>query len=377
MRLVVKKWLHLAHRRSARRLDLDDVCAQIAKNLAAQKAPLGRQIQYAARTQHDAIYAPCLLNFTRPLFGYSYGHAHAGLSHARLSHARLSHARLSNDKLPRVNHRGPPFLATAKRGRAAAKCDMVRHAGLAAVCHLNDHTPAGYRCHIVIVSSGRSRRGIAVMAASAASYFSRESVVESVAQMGPTAETAPGLQGASGNKIPIKSPRFYAFLAAQFLGAANDNAFKITLVLFVLSVISGEARQLRYSSLTTALYPVPFLLFSPLAGYFADRFTKHRVLFWTKCPEIIAMTLATIGFYLASIPFLLFVLFFTATHSSFFSPAKYGILPEVFVDKDLPVANGVLELTTDLAILIGSIAGVYAYSLFRPNLAHAGLVFLA
>ncbi len=215
------------------------------------------------------------------------------------------------------------------------------------------------------------------MAASAASYFSRESVVESVAQMGPTAETAPGLQGASGNKIPIKSPRFYAFLAAQFLGAANDNAFKITLVLFVLSVISGEARQLRYSSLTTALYPVPFLLFSPLAGYFADRFTKHRVLFWTKCPEIIAMTLATIGFYLASIPFLLFVLFFTATHSSFFSPAKYGILPEVFVDKDLPVANGVLELTTDLAILIGSIAGVYAYSLFRPNLAHAGLVFLA
>src|SRR6266851_234554 len=79
---------------------------------------------------------------------------------------------------------------------AAAKCDMVRHAGLAAVCHLNDHTPAGYRCHIVIVSSGRSRRGIAVMAASAASYFSQESVVESVAQMDPTAETAPGLQGA-------------------------------------------------------------------------------------------------------------------------------------------------------------------------------------
>jgi len=215
------------------------------------------------------------------------------------------------------------------------------------------------------------------MAASVASYFSRESVVKSVAQMGPTAETAPGLQGASGNKIRIKSPRFYAFLAAQFLGAANDNAFKITLVLFVLSVVSGEARQLRYSSLTTALYPVPFLLFSPLAGYFADRFTKHRVLFWTKCPEIIAMTLATIGFYRASIPFLLFVLFFTATHSSFFSPAKYGILPEVFEDKDLPVANGVLELTADLAILIGSIAGVYAYSLFRPNLAHAGLVFLA
>jgi len=39
----------------------------------------------------------------------------------------------------------------------------------------------------------------------------------------------------------------------------------------------------------------------------------------------------------------------------FFSPAKYGILPEVFYDENISSANGVLELTTDLAILIGSI----------------------
>ena len=124
-------------------------------------------------------------------------------------------------------------------------------------------------------------------------------------------------------------------MAAQFLGAANDNAFKITLILFVLSMVSGEARQVRYSSLATALYAIPFLLFSPIAGYIADRFPKHRVLIWTKAPEIVAMTLATIGFYLQASRSCSFVLFFTATHSAFFSPAKYGILPEMFEDADI------------------------------------------
>jgi acyl-[acyl-carrier-protein]-phospholipid O-acyltransferase / long-chain-fatty-acid--[acyl-carrier-protein] ligase len=203
-----------------------------------------------------------------------------------------------------------------------------------------------------------------------------DDVIDSCTQMGAMADTATGATGKPG-KVAISSPRFHAFLTAQFLGALNDNAFKMTLVLFMLSVVTGEAGEVRYTSLATAVYPVPFLLFSPLAGYFADRFPKHRVLFWTKCPEIIAMTLATIGLYLGSVPFLLFVLFFTATHSAFFSPAKYGILPEVFEDAELSSANGVLEMTTDLAILIGSISGVYIYRAFSHDLAQAGIVFIA
>jgi MFS family permease len=190
--------------------------------------------------------------------------------------------------------------------------------------------------------------------------------------MGTISKSA-GVSTPPAVKIRVSSARFYAFLAAQFLGAANDNAFKITLVLFMLSSVSGAAQQLKYSSLATALYPVPFpfLLFSPLAGFLADRFRKHRVLFWSKCPEIVAMGLATIGFEIRSIPFLLGVLFFTAAHSAFFSPGKYGILPEVFADKDLSVANGLLEMTTDIAILIGSTLGVYVYVVFREDLALA------
>jgi acyl-[acyl-carrier-protein]-phospholipid O-acyltransferase / long-chain-fatty-acid--[acyl-carrier-protein] ligase len=191
-------------------------------------------------------------------------------------------------------------------------------------------------------------------------------------------ETPKSVDDSAGgqHKVRISSPRFQAFLAAQFLGAANDSAFKMTLVLLILSAISGEARQLKCSSLATGLFPIPFLLFSPLAGFIADRFNKHRVLFWTKCPEIAAMALAMAGFASKSIPFLMGVLFFTATHSAFFSPSKYGILPEVFENQDLSAANGILEMTTDIAILVGSILGVYVYAVFHDTLVRAGFVFL-
>jgi MFS family permease len=168
------------------------------------------------------------------------------------------------------------------------------------------------------------------------------------------------------------------------------------MVLFLISVVSGEGREVRYfgqadlpalpgagfgaaavASLATALFPIPFLLFSPVAGYLADRFAKHRVLLWTKCPEILVMALAAAGFALRNIPFLFVVLFLSATHSAFFSPAKYGVLPEVFDDENISSANGVLELTTDLAILIGSIAGVYIYGIFDRDLVWAGIIFTA
>jgi acyl-[acyl-carrier-protein]-phospholipid O-acyltransferase / long-chain-fatty-acid--[acyl-carrier-protein] ligase len=178
-------------------------------------------------------------------------------------------------------------------------------------------------------------------------------------------------------KIGLGSPRFHAFLVAQFLGAANDNAYKVTLILLILATVPDETGQVLYASLASAFFPIPFLLFSPTAGYLADRWPKHRVLLATKLPEIGAMMLATAGFWLASLPLLLAALFLMATQSAFFSPAKYGLFPEVFRNEDLSMANGFLELTTNLAILTGSIAGVLVYGAFQGSLAWAGLVYLA
>jgi acyl-[acyl-carrier-protein]-phospholipid O-acyltransferase/long-chain-fatty-acid--[acyl-carrier-protein] ligase len=175
----------------------------------------------------------------------------------------------------------------------------------------------------------------------------------------------------------LTSPRFIAFLCAQFLGALNDNAFKVTIIMLALATFADEAMQVRYASTATALVPIPFLLFSPLAGSIADRYAKHRVLFWTKAPEILAMLLATLAFALASLPLLLVALFLMSVQAAFFSPAKYGILPEVFDNTNLSLANGVLELTTNLAILLGSVLGVVVYGIAKAELVTAGLIYLA
>jgi len=175
----------------------------------------------------------------------------------------------------------------------------------------------------------------------------------------------------------LLSPRFVSFLTAQFLGAANDNAFKMTLTLVVLATVAGETAQLRFNSLATFLFPLPFLLLSPLAGFLADRYSKDRMVGLTKAPEILAMALAVVAFGVGSLPMLLGVLFLMAAQSAFFSPAKYGLLPEAFAHEKLSMANGVLNMTTNLAILVGSVAGVVLFTRFRDEPTHIGWTLLA
>src|SRR5262249_3104278 len=63
---------------------------------------------------------------------------------------------------------------------------------------------------------------------------------------------------------------------------------------------------------------------------------------------------------------LLVVLFLMGTHSAFFGPGKYGILPELFAERDLPRANGVILMTTFLAIIFGTAsAGVLGGLLYN------------
>jgi len=167
----------------------------------------------------------------------------------------------------------------------------------------------------------------------------------------------------------LSSPRFVSFFLVQGLGAANDNAFKIALSLFLLSHLPDEASQVRFASLAQFLFPLPFLLFSPLAGFLADRYGKGRMIFFTKFPEVLAMSLAIAAFGAGSSALLMTALFLMALQSAFFSPVKYGLLPESLESRDLSMGNGILQMTTNLSILLGTAAGVFIYERFdhRPE----------
>ena len=146
---------------------------------------------------------------------------------------------------------------------------------------------------------------------------------------------------------------FPAFLGTQFLGALNDNIYKTAVSLVAVGIAAGNEGSLILS-VAQGLFILPFILFSGYAGHVADAYSKRVVLIATKVFEVLVMSLAVVAFALSSIEMMLVVLFLMATQSAFFGPAKYGILPEIFGDRDLSRANAVLQMTTFVAIIIGT-----------------------
>jgi acyl-[acyl-carrier-protein]-phospholipid O-acyltransferase/long-chain-fatty-acid--[acyl-carrier-protein] ligase len=168
----------------------------------------------------------------------------------------------------------------------------------------------------------------------------------------------------------LARPGLQPFLWTQFLGAFNDNVFKIVvsfLAMESLGPINGVA-------IVGAVFIVPFLLFSGYAGHMADVHSKRQVLVWTKVLEIVAMALAVPALLTGHMGLLLTVLFLMAAQSTFFSPAKYGIVPEMVADEDLSRANGLLEMSTFVAIVLGTSIGGLVFGAFRDTPLVIGLV---
>ncbi len=166
---------------------------------------------------------------------------------------------------------------------------------------------------------------------------------------------------------------FQSFLWTQFLGALNDNLYKYIVAFQAAAAIGHPANM----SLTGAIFILPFLLFSGYAGWAADAFSKRSVLIATKSMEIAAMALALWAFWLGNVFLGLFVLFLMSLQSTLFSPAKYGILPEMLPEKHLSSANGWLEMSTFLAIILGSALSGTLYKWWGSDLPTIGTILLA
>jgi acyl-[acyl-carrier-protein]-phospholipid O-acyltransferase/long-chain-fatty-acid--[acyl-carrier-protein] ligase len=126
-------------------------------------------------------------------------------------------------------------------------------------------------------------------------------------------------------------------------------------MLAVQGVAAAEAG--RNLSLVGALFILPFLLGSGYAGQLADVYSKRTVLVVSKSLEILAAGLGAAAFLTGRLELVFAVLFLLALQSTFFSPAKYGIVPEILPDRDLSRANGLLEMSTFVAIVGGTAIG--------------------
>ncbi|MCB9899117.1 MAG: MFS transporter [Planctomycetes bacterium] len=161
--------------------------------------------------------------------------------------------------------------------------------------------------------------------------------------------------------LRLRSRGFASFLATQFLGAFNDNAFKLALLLFLQQVATSERHERTLWMFAQALFALPFIVFASWAGAWADRQPKSGVIRLMKLAEIGIMLAGVGAFALGNIPLLYVVLFAMSTQSAFFGPGKYGYLAETVRDQDLSRANGLVQMTTMVAVVTGAQFGSGVY----------------
>ena len=151
----------------------------------------------------------------------------------------------------------------------------------------------------------------------------------------------------------LRRPGFLAFFWTQFLGAFNDNFLKMVVSLVAYHATVNTTHN-YYVELIAVLFILPSAVFSGYAGHLADVFSKRSVLIAVKVFEIIIMVLALGAFLAGHLESMLALVFLMGLHAAFFSPAKYGILPEMVPEKDLSRGNGLLEMSTFVAIILGT-----------------------
>ena len=153
--------------------------------------------------------------------------------------------------------------------------------------------------------------------------------------------------------------RFLPLFLTQFFGAFNDNIFKNALVILILYRLEKTpiANPEILVTLAAGIFIFPFFIFSALAGQFADKYERASLIVNIKFAEIGLMCLASVGLYLQNIWILLLALFLIGTQATFFGPVKYAILPDQLKENELVSGNSLIEASTFIAILTGTIGG--------------------
>ena len=156
----------------------------------------------------------------------------------------------------------------------------------------------------------------------------------------------------------LKQRRFAPFFWTQFLGAANDNLFKFAFTVMVTYQLQVSWLAPGMAGLVIgAVFILPFLLFSATSGQLTDKYDKTQVIRFVKWLEVAIMLLAAWGFWTVNVPTLLACVFLMGLHSTLFGPVKFAYLPQHLNERELTGGNGMVEMGTFVAILLGQVAG--------------------
>lgn len=177
----------------------------------------------------------------------------------------------------------------------------------------------------------------------------------------------------------LRERRFLPFFLVQFCGAANDNAFKFAFTALATYSAAewGGLTPATAGPLIGGIFILPFLLFSATAGQLADKHDKARLIRLVKNLEILFMLGIAAGF-VWRVPALLFAgVFLMGMHSTLFGPTKYAYLPQHLAEEELVGGNGIVEMGTFVAILLGTMLGGILVAIPGDGPGYVALVSLA
>ena len=169
---------------------------------------------------------------------------------------------------------------------------------------------------------------------------------------------------------------FLALITTQFFGAMNDNVLKGVLTFMVIDGSwagrLGEGGQ----GIVGVCFTVPFIILSAFAGQLADRYSKRMVTLIVKATEVPIAALAGYGFYSGDLWITLAALIALTCQSSFFGPAKYGMIPELVGTDQLSRANGTINMLTNAAVIFGTLVAGLVSDRYSPQANEDGVLWL-
>jgi acyl-[acyl-carrier-protein]-phospholipid O-acyltransferase/long-chain-fatty-acid--[acyl-carrier-protein] ligase len=195
----------------------------------------------------------------------------------------------------------------------------------------------------------------------------------------PSPPDAPqATRDADDGRVGVMSRSFLALVATQFFVSLNDNMYRwlvvpigkelmpkawATMPQFIREWTDPEAFAL---SLGLACFTLPFLVFAAPAGFLADRFSKRNVMIACKAAELVVIGLGITAILIGSVPLMFLMLFVLGGQAMMFITSKLGSIPEIVHTDKISAANGLINMVSMAAMILGAGAGGWLYERTVP-----------
>lgn len=155
----------------------------------------------------------------------------------------------------------------------------------------------------------------------------------------------------------------FAFLFVVFANVIVDISHKVLLQNIAFKVFDGST-QVIWISIINAMIIIPFLLLFTLSGYLSDKYNKKDILVYGAVSSFALSLLMIFAYMSENFYFAMFTLILLAVQSAIYSPAKFGIIIDIYGRDNLAKGNASLQAVSIIAILFAIGVGSYFFESF-------------